>query len=91
LVVKTPELTRPLRSLALRFSPFRALAELAGFAAPAGLQIQLKQGGSLNPEMPAMLGFAYGGFNPHACVVGALCKRDPFLPSDWFWLLPSSP
>jgi hypothetical protein len=24
------------------------------------LQIQLKQGGSLNPEMPAMLGCAYG-------------------------------
>jgi hypothetical protein len=49
----------------LRFSPFRALAELAGFAAPAGLQIQLKQGGSLNPEMPAMLGCAYGVSNPN--------------------------
>jgi len=44
----------------LCFSPFRALAELAGFAAPCGLQIQLEQGGSLNPEMPAMLGCACG-------------------------------
>jgi hypothetical protein len=44
----------------LRFSPFRALAELAGFAAPAGLQIQLKQDGSLNPETAAMLGCACG-------------------------------
>jgi hypothetical protein len=60
LPVKPLELTRPLRSLALRFTPFRALAELAGFAAPYGLQIQLKQGGSLNPEMAAMLGCAYG-------------------------------
>jgi hypothetical protein len=57
LPVKPLELTRPLRSLALRFTPFRALA---GFAAPYGLQIQLKQGGSLNPEMAAMLGCAYG-------------------------------
>ncbi len=44
----------------LRFSPFLALAELAGFAAPCGLQIQLKQGGSLNPKPAAMLGYAYG-------------------------------
>jgi hypothetical protein len=47
-------------------TPFRALAELAGFAAPAGLQIQLEQGGSLNPEMPAMLGCAYG-LHPAGC------------------------
>jgi len=44
----------------LRFSPFWALAELAGFAAPYGLQIQLKQGGSLTPKMAAMLGCANG-------------------------------
>jgi hypothetical protein len=36
LVAKPLELTRPLRSLALRFSPVRVLAELAGFAAPSG-------------------------------------------------------
>jgi hypothetical protein len=29
------------------------------------LQIQLKQGGSLNPEMPAMLGCAYGSGSDH--------------------------
>jgi len=44
----------------LRFSPFWALAKLAGFAAPCSLQILLKQGGSLNPEMAAMLGCACG-------------------------------
>jgi hypothetical protein len=48
----------PANAGSLRFSPFRALAELAGFAAPCGLQIQLRQGGSLNPEMAAMLGCA---------------------------------
>jgi hypothetical protein len=50
----------PATRVALRFSPFQALAELAGFAAPYGLQIQLRQGGSLNPEMAAMLGCADG-------------------------------
>ena len=44
----------------LLFSPFRALAELAGVAAPVGWQIQLKQYGSLNPKMAAMLGCANG-------------------------------
>jgi len=44
----------------LRFSPVWALAELAGFSAPCGLQIQLRQDGSLNPKTAAMLGCAYG-------------------------------
>jgi hypothetical protein len=47
LSVKTTEYTRPLRSLALRFSPVWALAELAGFAAPFWLANPARQGGSL--------------------------------------------
>jgi hypothetical protein len=82
LPVKPLELTRPLRSLALRFPLFRALAELAGFAAPYGLQIQLKQGGSLNPEMVAMLGCSYGYLTSNGVEQECSPERDSTWPSQ---------
>jgi len=65
LVVNTPELARPLRSLAMRFSAVRVLAELAAFAAPVGWQMQLDRAvripllaSPLRRMRPAMLGCA---------------------------------
>jgi len=69
----------PANAGSLRFSPIWALAELAGFAAPGGLQTQLRQDGSLNPKLAAMLGCARRASNPAAFVVEALFDRDQIL------------
>jgi len=45
-------------ALPVRFSVFRALVELAALAAPFWLASAARQGDSLDPEIPAMLGGA---------------------------------
>jgi len=63
----------------MRFSPVWALAELAGFAVPCGLQIQLRQDGSLNPKPAAMLGCAGRAIQPR----WLSCRSALFMSVPW--------